>query len=82
VLEQRLTADYHLNFLTKVAAFGGGHASGDRARDFQHDGAPPHFCRQVMTYLNQQYENSWIGHRGPITWPPRSPDLTPLVFFL
>ncbi|GFS63633.1 uncharacterized protein TNCV_1961891 [Trichonephila clavipes] len=24
----------------------------------------------------------WIGRDGPIAWPPRSPDLTPLEFFL
>nr|CAI5833004.1 unnamed protein product [Callosobruchus analis] len=24
----------------------------------------------------------WIGRRGPIEFPPRSPDLTPLDFFL
>ncbi|KAJ4447604.1 hypothetical protein ANN_09611 [Periplaneta americana] len=23
----------------------------------------------------------WIGRTGPIRWPPRSPDLTPLIFF-
>ena len=23
----------------------------------------------------------WIGHRGPVFWPPRSPDLTPTFFF-
>jgi hypothetical protein len=24
----------------------------------------------------------WIGRGGPIAWPFRSPDLTPLIFFL
>jgi hypothetical protein len=24
----------------------------------------------------------WIGRGGPIPWPPRSPDLSPLDFFL
>jgi hypothetical protein len=24
----------------------------------------------------------WVGHDGPIPWPPRSPDITPLDFFL
>jgi hypothetical protein len=24
----------------------------------------------------------WISRGGPITWPPRSPDLTQLIFFL
>lgn len=24
----------------------------------------------------------WIGRDGPINWPPRSPDISPLDFFL
>jgi hypothetical protein len=41
-----------------------------------------HFLHQVTAYLNQCYENHWIGHHGPIPWLPKSPDLTPLDFFL
>ena len=32
--------------------------------------------------LNQQYPDRWIGRGGPRHWPPRSPDLNPLDFFL
>ena len=28
------------------------------------------------------FPGRWIGRGGPITWPPRSPDITPLDFFL
>jgi hypothetical protein len=42
----------------------------------------PHFDREVTAYLNQRYENRCIGRIGPIPWPPRSPDLTPLDFIL
>ena len=28
------------------------------------------------------FPNRWIGRDGPISWPPRSPDVTPLDFFL
>ena len=49
---------------------------------FQHDGAPPHNQINVRNYLNQEYPNSWIGRNGPIAWPPRSPDLSVLDFFL
>jgi hypothetical protein len=49
---------------------------------FQQDGAPPHYGRQVRTYLDREFEGRWIGRGGPIPWPPRSPDLTPLDFFL
>ena len=49
---------------------------------FQQDGAPPHYANEVRNYLNNQFPNKWIGRSGPIEWPPRSPDLTPLDFFL
>ena len=28
------------------------------------------------------FPEKWIGRRGPIDWPARSPDLTPMDFFL
>ncbi|XP_076237366.1 uncharacterized protein LOC143181061 [Calliopsis andreniformis] len=46
------------------------------------DGAPAHFGRSVREFLNNTYEDRWIGRLGPVAWPPRSPDLTPLDFFL
>lgn len=49
---------------------------------FQQDGAPPHYVRPVREWLDNHYPEQWIGRRGPIEWPPRSPDLTPLDFFL
>lgn len=49
---------------------------------FQQDGAPPHFKRKVTDYLNETLPNRLIGQNGPIRWPPRSPDLTPLDFYL
>lgn len=49
---------------------------------FQHDGAPPHYGRNVREYLDNVFPNKWIGRRGAIEWPARSPDLTPLDFFL
>lgn len=49
---------------------------------FQQDGAPPHNARPSVQYLNEHFPNSWIGTRGPVAWPPRSPDITPMDFFL
>jgi hypothetical protein len=60
----------HLSLETRVGIF------------FQQDGASPHFGLQVAAYLNQRYESRWIGRRGPVPCPPRSPDLTPIDFFL
>lgn len=49
---------------------------------FQQDGAPPHNLRLVQHTLNEKFENKWIGRYGPIRWPARSPDLTPLDYFV
>lgn len=48
---------------------------------YQHDGAPAHYERRVREFLDAMYPE-WIGRGGPVAWPPRSPDLTPLDFFL
>lgn len=48
---------------------------------FQHDGAPAHFGQVVKDHLNIVYGHQWIGRGGPVSWPPRSPDLNPLDFF-
>ena len=45
---------------------------------FQHDGTPPHYTRHVRDYLNESIPNRWLGRGGPVAWPPRLPDLTPL----
>lgn len=49
---------------------------------FQQDGAPAHYALPVRQYLDQHFPGHWIGRRGSIEWPPRSPDLSPLDFFL
>ena len=48
----------------------------------QHDGAPADFDRNVRNHLNVTYPNQWIGRGGPVPWLARSPDLTPLDYFL
>ena len=54
---------------------------------FQQDGAPPHWALDVRAYLNDELENRWVGRAAAaddalLLWPPRSPDLTPLDYFL
>ena len=49
---------------------------------FQQDWAPPHYHCDVTSFLNERFPNGWIGRRGFVEYPPRSPDLTPLDFFL
>nr|CAH7745775.1 unnamed protein product [Callosobruchus chinensis] len=48
---------------------------------FQQDGAPPHYALPVRQFLEETFPDRWIGRRGPIEWPARSPDLSPLDFF-
>ena len=49
---------------------------------FQQDGAPPHNHRDVTSFLNERLPNRWIGRRSFVKYPPSSPDLLPLDFFL
>lgn len=48
---------------------------------FQQDGAPPHFAINVRQFLNHTFPGRWIGRRGALEWPPRSPDLNLLDYF-
>lgn len=36
----------------------------------------------IKEYLNTVFLNRWIVRRGALEWSVRSPDLTPLDFFL
>lgn len=49
---------------------------------FQQDGAPAHNYHGTNELLRRLFGNRWIGTNGPILWPPRSPDMTPLDFYL
>lgn len=57
----------------------------------QMDGAPAHSVLLVRDWMNANYPERWIGRfgnndpqvgRGTVAWPPRSPDLTPLDFYV
>jgi len=48
---------------------------------FQHDGAPPHFSRQVREILNAHYSDRWMDRGGPIIWPAW-PNLNALDYFV
>jgi hypothetical protein len=51
----------------------------DRDFIFQQDGVPQYFDCGNTSYLSRTVA-ARIGRGGTITWPPRSPDLTPLDF--
>jgi hypothetical protein len=40
------------------------------------------FFTKRWNYLNENFIGRWIGRGSTIKWPARSPDLTPLDFFL
>ena len=48
----------------------------------QHDGAQPTCSVDVRNHLNAVFTGGWIGRRGPISWPVRSPDLNTLHYFI
>ena len=49
---------------------------------FQQDGAPAHFAKTVRSWLNNKFNDRWVGRGGPISWALRSPDRSSLDFFL
>jgi hypothetical protein len=46
----------------------------------QAGGAPPHYHRDVMRYLNQTLQGRSTGRGSYILWPPTSAHLTPMDF--
>ncbi|GBM96102.1 hypothetical protein AVEN_29504-1 [Araneus ventricosus] len=49
---------------------------------FQQDGAPPHYGNIVREFLDTTFPQRWISRGAVMAWPPRSPDITPLDFYL
>ena len=84
VFEGRLTGEVYVNFLRNELPLLLEEVPlmHRRRMIYQQDGAPPHFSKQVMDHLNQEFPGRWVGRGGPIRWPARSPDLTPLDFYL
>jgi hypothetical protein len=84
VLPHRLTGNHYLDFLL--------HDLPKLLEDvplavraemwYMHDDAPVHFRGTVRDVLNNTYEDRWIGSGRPTAWPPRSPNLNPLNFYL
>ncbi|GFT96233.1 DUF4817 domain-containing protein [Trichonephila clavipes] len=49
---------------------------------FQQDGATCHTARATIDLLKDTFGEHLISRFGPVNWPPRSCDLTPLDYFL
>lgn len=84
VFLERLTGETYLRFLTDTLPILLEDLPLADLRDFyyQQDGAPAHYALAVRAKLNEEYPERWIGRGGPHAWPPRSPDLTPMDFYL
>ncbi|GFS90456.1 transposable element Tcb1 transposase [Trichonephila clavipes] len=49
---------------------------------FQQDGATCHTARATIDLLKDTFGDRLISRFGPVNWPPRPCDLTPLDYFL
>ncbi|GFV19092.1 hypothetical protein TNCV_3223111 [Trichonephila clavipes] len=49
---------------------------------FQQDGATCHTARATIDLLKDTFGDRLTSRFGPVNWPPRSCDLTPLDYFL
>lgn len=84
VFLERLNGETYLQFLTETlpVLLEDVPLATLRGMYYQHDGAPAHFARAVREALNMEYPGRWIGRGGARAWPPRSPDITPMDFYL
>lgn len=82
-IDGNLTADKYIDLLNNSIIPAIRNVAGGTLDNvwFQQDGAQVHFALVVRNLLNTYFPGKWIGRRGTIEWPPRSPDLTPLDFF-
>jgi hypothetical protein len=49
---------------------------------FQQDGATCHTAHATINLLRETFDERIISRNGPVNWPPRSCDLTPMDYFL
>ncbi|GFX49530.1 uncharacterized protein TNCV_4901721 [Trichonephila clavipes] len=49
---------------------------------YQQDGQTYHTARAIIDLLKYTFGDRLISRLGPVNWPPRSCDLTPLDYFL
>ena len=81
---ENLTAERYHNFLNNVISEVLDNMPLNIRRNlwYQLDGAPIHQTVQVKQCINQMFRGKVIGRDLEHYWPARSPDLTPLDFFL
>lgn len=85
IYEENLNADRYYNFLrTFLTEYVDNNICLNRLNTvwFQQDGAPPHNARRVGECLSEMFPGKVISNNGDILWPARSPDLSPLDYYL
>ncbi|PSN40755.1 hypothetical protein C0J52_13694 [Blattella germanica] len=80
--EGTLTGDRYLGILNDSILPAIRQLYGNERLYYEQDSPPANYHRDVRAYLFRHFPNNWIGRRSPIEFPPRSPDLTPLDFYL
>lgn len=82
--DDNLTSELYLNILQQMVEAAVETMPVREAAEawFQQDGAPPHNGRLIDNFLENEFDGKWLGNQGPYKWPPRSPDLTPLDYFI
>ncbi|XP_024883365.1 uncharacterized protein LOC112462061 [Temnothorax curvispinosus] len=83
-LPEHLTARSFLNFLSNdlTIALEDVPLLSRQHMWIQLNGFSAYSGKQVQQWLNEHYPKRWIGRESPISWPPKSQDLTPLDFYL
>lgn len=82
-IDRNLNAEKYLNLLQNqiIPTIQNSFAEDMQNVWFQQDGATPHYAIRVRQFLDRTFPNKWIGRRGAIEWPLRSPDLSSLDYF-
>lgn len=84
IYDERLTSRKYLDIIRMVVEDFVDNLTLEEGRNiwYQLDGAPAHCTEEVSRELSRIFDDRWIRRLGPWNWPPRSPDLTPLDFYL
>lgn len=81
-LEGNLNSDRYINFIENELDLEEVDLETRRNIWFQQDGAPAHTSRHSLDVLRNKFGLRIISNRTRHPWPARSPDLTPLDYFL
>lgn len=82
ILEGNLNSEIYLDMLKRHVLPYLQSNGAMRTSIFQQDGARCHTSEQSLNFLRQKFANRILSDRTDRPWPPNSPDLTPLDFFL